>query len=353
MKKFERNLALRCADLARSAGHFAGEVAILNEAPLPVARSLRTGLSIGAGFVGFALTRHFESAVICAIFTNLLIFVDQLAPLRERLWVLGVAALTFAAAGAVGGIIAGVEPVVLLATFAFASFAGLVQGSLPGVELIPRNSLICMVVGAYLPHIDRDIGLGVAAGAMLALLGAYLEHRFAPNERGPALATARELVAYQHPSFVSVYGAAAVGGMALGYFTGDVKPYWVTITTLVVMQPGRRANAVRATQRFIGTMTGVVVAYLFSLSVGHWQREIFLAFAVATPFLWPLAFGRNYGLGVAVLSFWILVLLDLALPPQQDPGALFFARLMDTAIGCALALTANFVVEERSRHQAA
>lgn len=337
----------RLARLVRSARRHAGDVVAFNQGPLPVARTLRNGLSIGTGFVLFALTGSFETAVTCAIFTNLLVFADQLSPLRERLSVLGAAALCYALAGAIGSLIAGIEPMILLTTFAFATFAGLVHGCVPGIELIPRNAIICMVVGAYLPHINGAVIIGVLAGTLLALIGTYCEHRLAPNRSGATLATARELVSYQSPRFAVIYGAAAVGGMALGYMIGDIKPYWVAITAVVVMQPGRRASMVRAMQRFLGTMSGVIAAFALSaITADTWQHELFIALAILIPFFWPLAFARNYGLGVAILSAWILILLDLALPPQMSASALFMARLVDTAIGCALAMAANLVIEE-------
>jgi uncharacterized membrane protein YccC len=344
--------ASRMQRLAHAGRVFGGEVLSIRDAPLPFARMSRTGLSIGLGFIGLAAAGHLEAAVICALVLNQLVFVDQLGPIRERLRVLIVAACCYAAAGALGGLIGGAPFVLLAAIFAFASFAGLVHGSLPGVEMIPRNALICLVVGSYLPALGAQVVLGVVSGAALAILGAYCEHKFRPNIHGISLAQARATIAYQHPSFGLVYGAAAVGGLVLGYITGDVKPYWVTITTLVVMQPGRRANSLRATQRFLGTITGVAVAYLLALvTAGLGIREILSACALAAPFLWPLAFARNYGLGVAVLSFWILSLLDLALPPEGNIAALFESRLADTAIGCALALTANLLVLEQEKKE--
>jgi uncharacterized membrane protein YccC len=350
MDDLNQDPAPRLHRIAHAGRAFGGEVLALRNAPLPLARMLRTGLSIAFGFIGLVATGHPEAAVICALVVNQLVFVDQLGPIQERLRVLAVAACCYAAAGALGGVIGGTPLVLFAATFAFASFAGLVHGSLPGVEMIPRNTLICLVVGAYLPKLGAPVALGFACGAILTLFGAYCEHKFRPNIRGASLAQAREVIAYQHPSFSLVYGAAAVGGLVLGYFIGDVKPYWVTITTLVVMQPGRRANSLRATQRFLGTITGVVFAYFLAIATtGQWQREFLVSCALVAPFLWPLALARNYGLGVAVLSFWILSLLDLALPSEGNVAALFQARLADTAIGCALALTANFVIQEQEK----
>jgi uncharacterized membrane protein YccC len=116
------------------------------------------------------------------------------------------------------------------------------------------------------------------------------------------------------------------------------------------MQPGRRANMVRAMQRFLGTISGVVAAFAVSaITADAWQRELFVALAILLPFFWPMAFARNYGFGVAILSAWILILLDLALPPHMNARTLFMARLVDTAIGCGLAMIANLVIEETAR----
>jgi Fusaric acid resistance protein-like len=350
MNRFDAAIASNLRAFACRIRPFVGEVTALSNRPLPFARTLRNGATIATGFAGLALTGHLAAAVVCAIFINQLTFVDQMAPLRERLWVLGVAALCYAAAGAVGGLIADMPPVVMLATFAFASFAGLVHGSMPGIELIPRNSLICMVVGAYAPQLGGEAALGAACGAILTILGAYCEHRLAPSSTGLSLAGARESVSYQDSRFGMLYGAAAVGGLALGYFIGDIKPYWVTITTLVVMQPGRYANTLRVAQRFLGTISGVILAYLFALATaGPEQRKFLAGFAVVAPFLWPMALARNYALGVAALSFWVLVLLDLVLFPEDSGMALFMSRLTDTAIGCVLALAANFLIEEQEK----
>ena len=46
----------------------------------------------------------------------------------------------------------------------------------------------------------------------------------------------------------------------------------------------------------------------------------------------------------------MLILIDLALPSRDLAVALFFTRLSDTAIGCAIALTASFFFFE-ARHE--
>ena len=149
------------------------------------------------------------------------------------------------------------------------------------------------------------------------------------------------------PRFSVTYGTAAVCGLGIGLLWGETRPYWVTITTLLVMQPDRRANTVRVIQRFSGTILGVVVAFLINQAVPLGMHPgAFLMLGVILPFLWPLAFERNYGLGVALLSAWVLILINFALPEGEMVIPVFLARLSDTAIGCAVALAGSFVVYE-------
>ena len=68
--------------------------------------------------------------------------------------------------------------------------------------------------------------------------------------------------------------------------------------------------------------------------------------------MWPFGFERNYALGVAILSAWVLLLLDATLPSGDVATPLFLARLSNTSIGCAVALAGSFIVLE-SRKEAA
>jgi hypothetical protein len=328
----------------------AKEVVEISSDPWPVARMLRSGGTVATGYLLLSLLGHGEDGVICAVFANLLVFLDQAGPIRERLSVMALSALLSAAAGALGAVIAGSLPLVLIITFALALVAGFVHGSLPGVEMMPRNALICLVAGAYLPGLTLDVGIGVGMGTLCALVGALIDDAIRKGERGPALAKLRQFLSFPGPRFSAVYGTAAVCGLALGNLLGGMNPHWVTITTLVVMQPDRRANARRALQRFLGTTAGVIGAFIIALLVPEAiRRPVLFVLTLVMPFIWPLAFVRNYGYGVAIFSTWILLLLDLVLPPNLSVAALFGARLADTTLGCTLALAGSLLVYETAK----
>jgi hypothetical protein len=303
---------------------------------------MRNGLAIGAGFLGLLLAGKLEGALICAFFTNLLMFADQPGHLRDRLIVISSAAAAGMLCGICGALVTHSLLLVFAGTFCLALLAGVIHGSVRGIDTIPRYAAICFVAGAYLPVVNEDAVLSVAIGSLCALAAVVIDDMYRRHDSG--LPMAGFFLVYPGLRFSLAYGLAAVCGLALGQAWGDTRPYWLTITTLLVMQPDRRTNMFRALQRFLGTIIGVLAAFAIVLSLPDTARFfVIVALGLITPFIWPLAYARNYALGVAVLSIWILLLLDLALPPSLSISVIFTARLQDTAVGCALALIGAFI----------
>lgn len=328
-------------------GILAREVGAVRRSPIPRAGMVRNGCAIGAGFLTFVLLGQLEAAVICAVFTNFLCLTDRAHSLASRLWVQGVGAILFMGLGGIGSLIAGNDPLILVTTFAFALFAGFVHGTLPGVEAIPRYALITFVAAAYLPVGNTGTLAAVLVATAFSITAVRIDDHIRHGARGIRIARINATVSYPGPRFSVTYGAAAVCGLGIGLLWGQARPYWVTITTLLVMQPDRRANTVRVLQRFAGTMLGVVAAFIIDQALPIGVRPgAFLTLGVVLPFLWPLGFERNYGFGVALMSAWVLILINFALPQGEMVVPVFLARLSDTAIGCAVALAGSFVVYE-------
>ena len=336
----DKSAATRAAAIARA-------VVALRVATAPRAAMLRSGGAIGVGVVVFLALGSVEQAVVCAIFTNFLCLADKASDLAGRVGVQVLGALCGIGAGALGVLVAGNPAMILLVTFAGALFAGFVHGTAPGVEAIPRYALVCLVVCAFLPVGHADTLVAVLLGTALSLSAVLLDDHIRHGRRGIRIARMRAAVAYPGPRFSLVFALAAAAALGLGLAWIETRPYWVAITTILVMQPDRRANTIRVLQRFLGTLAGVVIAFLVVSALPPAERERgLLVVVVALPFLWPLGFDRNYGLGVAILSTWVLLLIDTALPPGELVTPLFLARLSNTAIGCAVALAGSFVVYE-------
>ena len=312
---------------------------------------LRSGVAIASGFLLFLLFRRPEAAVLCAFFTNFLCLSDKADHVVSRVWVQVVGALVFSCLGGLGLLLTGNLPLILMLVFAVALAAGFVHGTTPGIEAVPRFGLCSLIVTAFAPIEPADaiaaVLLGTPVSIAVVLLDDYVRH----GRRGPHIKRVRANVSYPSPLFGVMFACAALGGLAVGLMWSEVRPYWVTVTTLFVMQPDRRANTVRVAQRFVGTLAGVVAAYAIVRGLPDTARSpgIFV-FVLALPFFWPLGYDRNYALGVAILCTWVLLLIDSTLPPGELATPLFIARLSDTAIGCAIALAASLAVfETKSR----
>ena len=328
-------------------GTAARAIGTVNSGPVPRAAMLRSGGAIGLGFVGFLAFGDLQAASLCAVFVNLLCLADKASDLRTRLLVQLTEALLSTLAGLIGTLLAGNDIMIMTATLAFAVAAGLVHGSLPGIESVPRFALVCFIVAAFVPVAQAGTLWVVGLGTLLALATVALDHHIRHGRRGLLVERYRGVVRYPGPRFSLIYGVAAACGLAIGLRWEQTRPYWVTVTTLFVMQPDRRANTVRVLQRFLGTLVGVMLAFVLVRLIPSTHRtQGLLVLIVILPFVWPLGFDRNYALGVAILSAWVLILIDATLPPSSLIPPLFLARLSDTAIGCAIALVGSFVVYE-------
>jgi len=326
------------------------EIFAVQRVPWPIAKMMRNGLAIGAGFSGLLLAGKVEGALICAFFTNLLMFADQPGHLRDRLIVIGSAAAAGALCGICGALVTHSLLLVFSGTFCLALLAGIIHGSVRGIDTIPRYAAICFVAGAYLPVVNEDAVLAVGTGSLCALAAVAIDNACRRGDTIAGVPMAGFFLVYPGLRFSLAYGLAAVGGLALGQAWGDTRPYWLTITTLLVMLPDRRANMFRALQRFLGTIAGVLAAFAIVFILPDAMRfSVIVGLGLIAPFIWPLAYARNYALGVAVLSIWILLLLDLALPPDLSIGVIFAARLQDTAAGCVLALIGAFIFNEAEK----
>ena len=114
------------------------------------------------------------------------------------------------------------------------------------------------------------------------------------------------------------------------------RSYWVPLTVALVLKPDYGSVFGRAVQRAIGTIVGAVAgAVLLVLVHGTW---LLIPFAVLASLL-PYGRKRNYGLMTTFLTPLVVVLIDLLSPAGWR---LAEDRLIDSLIGCAIALVIGF-----------
>jgi uncharacterized membrane protein YccC len=115
------------------------------------------------------------------------------------------------------------------------------------------------------------------------------------------------------------------------------RSYWVVLTVAIVLKPDFGSVFIRGVQRGIGTIVGAVLGAVIIILVpyGPW---LLLPFGVLAALL-PYGRSRNFGLQATFLTPLVVVLIDLL-----APGGWHLAedRLLDTLLGCAIALLVGY-----------
>jgi uncharacterized membrane protein YccC len=114
--------------------------------------------------------------------------------------------------------------------------------------------------------------------------------------------------------------------------------YWITLTILVIIKPDFGGTLKLSYRRVIGTIFGGVVGAVLAATI-HFDLVIYLLMAV----LGVLAYAilpRNYGVFVALLTAFVILLIDLSQPGDWEVAGL---RILLTAIGAVMALGVSYL----------
>ena len=122
------------------------------------------------------------------------------------------------------------------------------------------------------------------------------------------------------------------------------RSYWIPLTVVIVLKPDFGSVFVRAVERSVGTILGVMVGVVILSLVpkGPWL----LVWIAALGFLLPAAGQRSYALQCTFLTPLILILIDFTVPGagNVDYGP---QRLVDTLIGAGIALVFGYLIWPR------
>ncbi|MCW2964516.1 MAG: hypothetical protein JWO17_1768 [Actinomycetia bacterium] len=133
---------------------------------------------------------------------------------------------------------------------------------------------------------------------------------------------------------------AVAGGLAevIVLATGLRDGRWVVLTLFLVLKPDYGTTVYRSVQRGVGTGLGVALGAAAAqvAHLGRWEPLIVAGVIVAAAYA---LFDVAYPLYSVAMSMFIVVLLDILGTPAVPTAA---ARVVDTAIGAALALIAYF-----------
>lgn len=115
--------------------------------------------------------------------------------------------------------------------------------------------------------------------------------------------------------------------------------YWIILTIIVIMKPGFAITRKRNTWRLMGTLAGCVLA--LALFEATTNRNVYLlALVVASVFAYSLVL-VNYMLAAMFNTLFVLLAFHFMFPNNTF---VIGERLIDTLIGCALALLASYIL---------
>ncbi|GAA3887397.1 FUSC family protein [Streptomyces lacrimifluminis] len=123
------------------------------------------------------------------------------------------------------------------------------------------------------------------------------------------------------------------------------RSYWVALTITFVLKPDFGSVFSRALLRALGTVAGLLIAAAVLVQVprGWWDVPVLLLLAPLIPAFTP----RGYGYQTAAITPVILLLSDVL---NHQGAALLLPRLLDSLMGCGIALVAGYLLWPESWH---
>ncbi len=273
------------------------------------------------------------------------------APLPRLMWMAS-SSLALIAGALIGAAVGG-APLLLCLAFAVAGVVYALTESGHQIALtLARFFHIALALSAlYMPPVAFDAV--VVPGFMLLAWGIAIAWDAARRTPLPSTAPQwREVAAMlkqrelERISFAIAVAIAVPSAYLASAATHLDQPYWTMLAMVFVLRVDFLESRRLMADRFLGTVLGVVIAgglgYFFPyLSV------LVPALVVAALLRWP-AQQRHGLLGVAALTAFVMLALELALVSTGRVLPLLEARIVDTAIGCSFAFLA-LVIERPIR----
>lgn len=328
----------------------AGGVGRASERSLDVEAAARAAIALAVPLLVLLAVDRIDLAVYASFgaFTGLY---GRHEPYRVRLLSVTAAGIALVACIAAGVALAclgqplWLTAVVLAVVIAAGVFATAVIGWIPGQ---PVFLVFALLVCAAVPTTWSEAPTAIATAALSAafawvvcmsgwllrrLAGDRHAHRFKDLPRRPhrSFSALKDEVVIR-AAIVAVVGGLATGAIALA--SGIGHPYWAVVAVVAVLPLAYAPfSLTRAWHRAAGTTVGVFIA------AGILWLDLppiaIIAIAVACQFITEIVVARHYGIALLFITPLALTVSNLSLPSDVLP--LLADRVLETAIGCAVA----------------
>jgi hypothetical protein len=332
------------------------------DAPLTVApdsdsltaRSIRFALTVTAP-IALSLLLGPRSWLVYGLIASIASYsVDTGGGVVPRLaWMAGAGAFILAGAGI--GSLATASHLLTIAAFACGGIVYALSESGHQVTLtLARFFCFGIAIGALYARVDLQ-DAGVVAGFVLFAWSLSVGWDLAVGRlRETTAPRGREILAAMHARLLDrwTFAIAVACAIPLAFLvsaaTGEQKPYWAMLALVLVLRVDFNSSRKLMTERFLGTVLGVAVAAVYAVLLPN-HIALMIGLVLAALARWP-AQQRHGALGVGALTAFVMLMIELVTASRGQALMLFEARIVNTAIGCGVALFALGL--DRSLHWA-
>jgi uncharacterized membrane protein (TIGR01666 family) len=140
---------------------------------------------------------------------------------------------------------------------------------------------------------------------------------------------------------------AATTAWLIGFFFPLGHSYWILLTVIVILKPGfgltRRRNIERLTGTLIGTALGAALLFLVR------NNDVILVLLILSMIGAYSFIRKTYLIGVVLITIYLLLMFHLLQP--HDFRTILTDRIIDTAIGSAIAFLFSYLLSPLWEHQ--
>lgn len=328
------------------------DLAQLNAGTPPWHRGLRFMLAIGIpATLGFALDQA-ALGVIPAMCAFLVSQNDLGGGLHQRLYAMAGTLLCIVLGGLAGASVNYNYWLPFIAVFLCGYLVGRIHNTSMVVENMARFFAVGLIVVTTLKlasPILLPLALAGGIGAIAIVTIDYAISRAKPTDlRGNWRAGLARFRAGQAASFRFAICYAVTTTLALAWaekFSAQ-RAGWVAITTILVMRPDGSESLKLIMQRMLGTLLGVSIAgALFRWINSEWALLVGVWVMAA---LVPVGSAKHRWLGIGAATALVMVLIDLGLFNDGGARQLLIVRIIDTVMGCVLALIGTLIASPRN-----
>lgn len=308
-----------------------------------IARSVRFAFTVMAPITA-GLIVGVDIWLIYALVTCILAFtLDTGGPALHRLGFMGAAGVVVLLGTGIGTLAAGHMGFTVLAFACVGALYALVE-SLDPSAAAARFMCLTLAVGAlYAPLQLTDVA--VVAGFVVYAWAVSLAWDAMSGLHRPSTAPVpREILVRLRATERErwVFALAVAVAVPLAFLTslslGLHRPYWALIAIVLVLRADAMSSRQLMGQTLAGTALGVAVALLYGYLLPY-HAALLAGMAVAALLRWP-AQQRHGALGMAVLTVFIMLLLELLAGNARGATHDIVERLVDMAVGCVFAMVA-------------